>query len=249
MGNLKNEIFVCIDCETTGLDASNDRIIEVAAASFTSEGILEQFDSLIDPTTPIPEETIKIHNITPEMVAGKPIIDKVLPEILRIIGKKTIVGHGIDFDVEILLKAAERAGIPTTIGNNRRIDTLRMARHYGESPTNSLQQLRNHFNIAEEGAHRALNDVIVNIEVFNNLSREFHTVEDLMAMLSRPIALKIMPLGKYKGRPLRDIPLDYLQYMARMDFDQDLLYTIRSEIKRRKSGQSFAQSANPFADL
>jgi DNA polymerase-3 subunit epsilon len=249
MGNLKNETFVCIDCETTGLDASNDRIIEVAAASFTSGGIQEQFDSLIDPTIPIPEETIKIHNITPDMVAGKPTIDKVLPDILRIIGKKTIVGHGIDFDVEILVKAAERCGIPTTIQNNKRIDTLRMARHYGESPTNSLQQLRNHFNIAEEGAHRALNDVVVNIEVFNNLSREFHTVEDLMAMLSRPIALKIMPLGKYKGRPLRDIPLDYLQYMARMDFDQDLMYTIRSEIKRRKSGQSFSQAVNPFSDL
>jgi DNA polymerase-3 subunit epsilon len=249
MGLLKKEIFVCIDCETTGLDVANDRIIEIAAASFTYDQIHEQFDSLIDPTITIPEESIKIHNITQQMVEGKPTIDKILPDILRIIGDKTIVGHGIDFDVEILARAAERAGIATTIRKNNKIDTLRMARHYGESPTNSLQQLRNHFNIAEEGAHRALNDVIVNIEVFNNLSREFHTVEDLMAMLSRPIALKIMPLGKYKGRPLREIPLDYLQYMAKMDFDQDLLYTIRSEIKRRKGGQSFAQAGNPFAGL
>ena len=46
------------------------------------------------------------------------------------------------------------------------IDTLRMARLYGESPINSLERLRQHFNIAAEGAHRAMSDVIVNIEVF-----------------------------------------------------------------------------------
>lgn len=249
MGNLKKEVFVCLDCETTGLDVANDRIIEVAAASFTAEGVVEQFDSLIDPLTPIPEESIKIHNITQSMVIGKPTIDKILPQILKIVADKIIVGHGIEFDVEILARAAERAGIPTTIRNNRKIDTLRMARHYGESPTNSLQQLRNHFNIAEEGAHRALNDVVVNIEVFNNLCREFQSVEDLMAMLAKPIALKVMPLGKYKGRTLKEIPLEYLIRMARMDFDQDLLYTIRSEIKRRKNGTSFSQASNPFCNL
>lgn len=249
MGHLKNEIFVCIDCETTGLDAKNDRIIEVAATSFTQEKILEQFESLIDPGITIPEETTKIHNITQSMVEGKPTIEAVLPEILRIIGRKTIVGHGILFDIDILANAAERAGIPTTIRQNKSIDTLRMARSYGESPTNSLQQLRNHFNIAEEGAHRAMNDVVVNIEVFNNLCKDYVTLEELMEMLSKPIALKTMPLGKHKGRPLREVPMEYLVWMANKDFDQDLLFTIRSEIKRRKKGQSFSQAANPFFDL
>jgi DNA polymerase-3 subunit epsilon len=34
-----------------------------------------------------------------------------------------------------------------------------------------------------------------------------------------------------------------------MDFDQDLLYTIRLEIKKRKKGDNFGQAANPFIDL
>lgn len=249
MGHLKKEEFVCVDCETTGLDPKMDRIVEVAVATFTQDQILHRFESLVDPLAPIPEETTKIHNITQEMVIGKPTIDKVLPEILRIIGNKTIVGHGILFDIEVLAVAAEKFNIPCTIRNNRIIDTLRMARHYGESPTNSLEQLRNHFNIAEEGAHRAMNDVVVNIEVFNNLCRDFTTLEQVMEMLSKPIALKTMPLGPHKGRPLRDVPLEYLIWMANKNFDEDLIFTIRSEIKRRKKGDSFMQAGNPFSNL
>lgn len=249
MGHLKKEEFVCVDCETTGLDPKNDRIVEVAVATFTLEQVLHKYESLVDPLTPIPEETTKIHNITQEMVIGKPTIEKVLPEIFRIIGNKTIVGHGILFDIEVLATAAEKAGVPCTIRNNRFIDTLRMARHYGESPTNSLEQLRNHFNIAEEGAHRAMNDVTVNIEVFKNLCRDYTTLEQVMEMLSKPIALKTMPLGPHKGRPLRDVPMEYLIWMANKNFDEDLIFTIRSEIKRRKKGDSFKQAANPFADL
>lgn len=249
MGNLDKQVFVCVDCETTGLDAKNDRIIEVAAATFNADGIIDRFETLLDPGVLIPEENIKIHNITQQMVTGQPTFAQVFPELMKLIGDKIIVGHGIDFDVDILANEAERNAISTMIRRNKTIDTLRMARRYGESPTNSLEQLRNHFNIAEEGAHRAMNDVIVNIEVFNNLARDYETLKELLDVLAKPIALKTMPLGKHKGRPLREIPLDYLVWMARMDFDQDLLFTIRSEINKRKKGESFNQANNPFFDL
>lgn len=249
MGKIEKETFICVDCETTGLDPKKDRVIEVAAVTFTFTEQFELFDSLVDPKIEIPEETIKIHHITQDMVQGQPTIAEVLPAVLELIGKKTIIGHGIKFDIDILAYEAERAGIPCTIQNNPTIDTLRMARLYGESPTNSLQQLRSHFNIAEEGAHRAMSDVIVNMEVFKNLCRDYKTVEELMKVLSKPIAMRTMPLGKHKGRSLRDIPQEYLQWMANKDFDDDLLYTVRSELKRRRQGQSFSQAANPFADL
>lgn len=249
MGRLDKEIFVCLDCETTGLDPAEDRIIEVAAAVFTMDIGLEEFESLIDPKRSIPESSIEIHRITPEMIIGKPTIDKVIPTLLKMIGKHIIVGHGIGFDIELIALAADRAGIPHTLRSNRSFDTLRMARLYGESPTNSLEQLRVHFNIPLEGAHRAMNDVIVNREVFKFLAKRYKTTEQLFEILSRPIKLKTMPLGKHKGRLLKEIPLEYLRWAASKDFDQDLLFTIRSEIASRKKGNLFSQAGNPFQEL
>ena len=249
MGLLEKEIFVCIDCETTGLDPHADRVIEVAAVRFDANQIYERFETLIDPERLISPESMAIHNISDEMVAGKPKIKEILPELLKLIGNHIIVGHGIKFDIDLVANAAEREGIPCSIRKNRYLDTLRLARHYGESPINSLEQLRKHFNIEEEGAHRAMNDVVVNLEVFKYLSHRYKTTKQLFDLLANPILMKIMPLGPHKGRLIKDVPLQYLQWAAYKDFDEDLLFSIRSELKRRKKGNLFSQSGNPFSNL
>ena len=249
MTQINQEHFVCIDCETTGLDPKQDRIIEVAVVHFSLTEVFGRFESLIDPQCVIPESSFAIHHISQEMVTGQPVIAAMLPEILDLVGKRIIVGHGVGFDIEILAQAAERAGIPCSLRHNLYLDTLRMARHYGDSPTNSLQQLRRHFNITEEGAHRAMNDVVVNMEVFKHLAKRFRTTEQLFETLSKPILMKTMPLGPHKGRLLKEVPIQYLLWAAHKDFDQDLLFSLRTEIKRRKKGNLFSQSTNPFSDL
>lgn len=247
--DFSKEQFVCIDCETTGLDVENDRIIEVAAVRFNLEGTLDQFESLIDPEIIIPELSISIHHITQEMVEGKPKIHEVLGQLLEFIGKSTIVGHGVGFDIEIIHNAAKRHDFNSNIIHNQFIDTLRLARLYGESPVNSLERLRQHFNIGEEGAHRAMSDVIVNISVFKQLAKRYNSTEQLLKALSKPIQMKIMPLGKHKGRQLKEIPYEYLQWAVRKDFDQDLIFSLRTELNRRKKGGHFHEASNPFSLL
>ena len=249
MGLIKDTTFVCLDCEATGLDPINDRIIEVAVVTFTLDSQMNSFESLIDPECPISDASIAIHHITQDMVQGKPKIHETLSALLQLIGRHPIVGHGIGFDIDLIEQAANRAQIPCNIKKNLSFDTLRLARLYGESPSNSLQQLRMHFNIEEEGAHRAMSDVIVNIQVFKRLASQFKTIKQLLEVLSKPITLKNMPLGKHKGRSMKEVPLDYLLWAARQEFDQDLLFSLRSEINRRKKGNSFTQSASPFAGL
>jgi DNA polymerase-3 subunit epsilon len=249
MKKLDQETFICLDCEMTGLDFQKDQIIEVAVTRFSFDEVLEEFESLIDPQREIPPESIAIHHITNEMVQGKPLIAEVLPQVLKIIGNHVVIGHGIQNDIEMIARAAERYAIQTTLRRNRFIDTLRLARLYGESPVNSLEQLRRHFNVEPEGAHRAMSDVIVNMHVFRHLCREYKSIDEVFAALSRPILMKIMPLGKHKGRPLKEIPLDYLRWAANKDFDEDLLFSLRSEIKKRKRGNLFSQETNPFRNL
>lgn len=249
MAHLENQKFVCIDCETTGLDAQQDRIIEVAVMCFDSQQVYAQMETLINPECPIPETSIAIHHITQDMVQDKPTIAQVLPEILALIGNHIIIGHGVGFDIDMLAIAAERSGIPCKIRYNSYLDTLRMARLYGECPVNSLEHLRKHFNIPLEGAHRAMSDVIVNKEVFKHLAKRFKTTEQLFEALSKPILMTTMPLGKHKGRLLKDIPLQYLQWIANKEFDQDLLFSVRTELKKRKRGNLFSQAGNPFSQL
>ena len=249
MGLIDTDTFICLDCETTGLEHREDRLIEIAVVKFTFQEIIETYETLIDPELPIPPHTTEIHHITDEMVAGKPKAKEILKKVLKMVGDHIIVGHGIQLDINFIIEECKRAQIPCKINENAFLDTLRMARLYGQSPVNSLQSLRQHFNIAEEGAHRAMSDVIVNIEVFKYLANGFKTTKDLQQRLTRPILLKIMPLGKHKGRSFRDIPIEYLQWAAHKNFDQDLLFSIRSELKNRKKGKKFHQASNPFADL
>jgi DNA polymerase-3 subunit epsilon len=246
---LHKEQFVCFDLETTGLDPAANSIIEVAAARFTFDGVLESYESLVDPEIPISAESIAIHHITDEMVKGKPKIGEILQPLLKFLGSDILIGHGITLDIAFLLNAAKRLSIPCKLESQPYLDTLRMARLYGESPFNSLEKLREHFNIESEGAHRAMSDVIVNIEVFKFLAKQYKTTHELFERLKKPIQLKTMPLGKHKGRPFAEVPIEYLQWAAHKDFDQDLLFSIRSEIRRRKQGKPFAQAANPFSSL
>lgn len=249
MAQLKNQTFVCIDCESTGLDPKQDRIIEVAAVKFTLDETLGSFESLVDPKIPIPASSIAVHHITQDMVEGMPTIDHVLGPLFELIGSHPLIGHGVKYDIEILAHHAARENIPCKLRNNQFFDTLRLARLYGESPSNSLETLRQHFNIEEEGAHRAMSDVIVNIQVFKRLSQNFKTIDQLTNALSRPIQMKNMPLGKHKGRPLKEVPIEYLTWAARQDFDEDLLFSLRTEINRRKKGNLFTQASNPFHNL
>ena len=249
MGLIHEDIFVCIDCESTGLDPEKDRMIEVAAARFTFDHVLQRFETLIDPECDIPQVSQDIHKISSEMLQGKPKVAQILPDLLKMINGHILVGHGIGFDIALIAAEAKRHQIPTQIEKQRFIDTLRMARLYGESPINSLERLRQHFNIEPEGAHRAMSDVIVNIEVFKYLAKSYPTTEQLFKTLEKPIKLKTMPLGKHKGRKFDEVPIEYLLWAERKDFDQDLLFSIRSELRNRKRGGGFEQQANPFSNL
>ncbi|MBS0622433.1 MAG: DUF3820 family protein [Verrucomicrobia bacterium] len=245
---MRKTTFLCVDCETTGLDPEQDRIIEVGAVRFTFEDILDRYETLVDPECEIPEESIKIHKITDKMLAGKPKIREILPSLLSFLKEGLLIGHNILFDLKMIEEAAKREGIPCSLTSRPHADTLRLARLYGQCPVNSLEALRKHFNIPAEAAHRAMDDAYINALVFNRLSENFKTTEQLFEALEKPIKMNKMPLGPHKGRSFREVPTPYLQWAAHRNFDQDLLYSIRLELRRRKSGETF-ESGNPFGSL
>ncbi|QVE48641.1 DNA polymerase III polC-type,DNA polymerase III subunit epsilon,Uncharacterized protein conserved in bacteria,DNA polymerase III, alpha subunit, Gram-positive type,Exonuclease [Chlamydia poikilotherma] len=246
---LKDTVFVCLDCEMTGLDVKKDRIIEFAAMRFTFDNVIDSMETLINPDRVISAESQRIHRISDAMLKDQPRIAEVFPKIKSFLKEGDyIVGHSVGFDLQVLTQEAERVG-ESFLSKYCIIDTLRLAKEYGDSPNNSLEALAVHFNVPYDGNHRAMKDVEININIFKHFCKRFRTIEQLKQMLAKPIKMKYMPLGKHKGRCFSEIPLSYLQWASKMDFDADLLFSIRHEIKHRQKGTGFTQVNNPFIGL
>jgi ATP-dependent DNA helicase DinG len=144
--------LVIIDLETTGLDVTQDSIIEVGAVRLKDGVIIDRFSQLIDPEFPIPPNITHITGIRPEDVTGKPKIESVLPKISKFVRDAPLIGHNINFDADFL----NRYGLLTT---NLRIDTYELASVLlPRAPRYNLNSLTMEMGIELENAHRALGD-------------------------------------------------------------------------------------------
>ena len=92
-----------LDTETTGTNSATNKIIElgILIVEYCPDTgqlyrVLETYDELEDPGMPIPQESIKIHGITDDMVSGKRIIDSDVENLLSDV--KLIIAHNASFD-------------------------------------------------------------------------------------------------------------------------------------------------------
>src|SRR3954471_16666364 len=100
---------ISLDCETTGLDPKRDDIVAVAAVLIRDNRILtsSRFEALVRPeAAQAGAESIKVHRLRQRDVAEAQPMRRVLPELLRFIGGRPLVGYYIDFDVRMLDKYA-----------------------------------------------------------------------------------------------------------------------------------------------
>ncbi|MDP2090423.1 MAG: helicase C-terminal domain-containing protein [Candidatus Gracilibacteria bacterium] len=168
-------MIICLDLETTGLDKYNDRIIEIALVKFDERTfeVIDTFSSLVSPGIPIPDVISNITNIYDEDLIGAPKLDELKKDIIAFIGDLPILGHNITFDIDFFINN----GIP--VDSNIKLDTFFLANFlcYSQSSLN-LEMLCNSFGIGFDGAHRALNDVIATIKLFEKLIDKFNKLDN-----------------------------------------------------------------------
>lgn len=94
---------LCIDTETTGLDYSRDRIIEVGIVAFEYDPatgaiirITGRYSGFEDPGAPLADEIIQITGITDEMVAGQAFDDAQVAALAD--GASLVIAHNAAFD-------------------------------------------------------------------------------------------------------------------------------------------------------
>ena len=204
------------DTETTGIRADKDRIIEIAAYDPVHN---KTFVSFINPGLPIPAEATSIHNITDEMVANAPSFYDVARDFVAFCGEGAVlIAHNNDaFDKPFLENEFKRADAQMPVWPF--IDTLKWARKYRpDLPRHSLQSLREVYGIAPNQAHRALDDVQVLHQIFSIMIDDL-SMETLLQLMSKPAtasngnAVATMPFGKHQGKPLSEVPKNYLNWL------------------------------------
>lgn len=163
--------YVVFDLETTGLSPASDDIIEISAVKVKKGKVTDTFSTLVNPGRPIPKSASTVNGITDDMVEDAPDLRLALGQFLEFIGKEVLVGHNIhSFDMKFLTKAVRE--LEKREVENDYIDTLYMARScLKELPRHRLTDLAAYFKISTEGAHRALNDCMMNQKCFEEMGK------------------------------------------------------------------------------
>lgn len=195
----KSGEIVSLDCETTGFNPMADDVISIAAVKIRGTRILasQAFRALIRPGAPMEASAIKVHQLREQDVARGRTMREVLPDFLRFVGSRPLVGYWIAFDVRMLNKylfSLLNVHLP-----NRRIDVSKLYydRKFGSAPPGTRIDLRYATILADLGLpsraqHDAFEDAL-------GAAESYLVLED---MRERGVRLPRQWPAAYGGMPL-----------------------------------------------
>ena len=138
--NLKNPLVV-FDLETTGVNISHDRIVEIAMIKIMPNGDEESKARKINPTIPIPPEVSMIHGIYDDDVKDEPTFQQVARSMAQFLEGCDLSGFNIlRFDVPVLVEEFLRSGVSFDVSKRKLIDSQKIF-HLMEKPWLGQEQL------------------------------------------------------------------------------------------------------------
>lgn len=173
--NLKRPVAF-FDLETTGLNVTHDRIVEISILRVNADGTEEQRTWLLNPEMPITEEASSVHGYTNEMVANCPTFREKAPEIARFFANCDLAGYNIlKFDLPVLAEEFLRVDCDFDMKNRDFIDVMNI---FMKMEPRTLKGAYRFFCHAElEGAHGAGADTKATYEVLKAMLDKYQGVE------------------------------------------------------------------------
>jgi DNA polymerase-3 subunit epsilon len=251
--NLKRPI-VFIDIETTGINVSADRIVEISLLKISPDGKEKWLTSRVNPEMPIPPKVIAIHGITDKDVADCPTFKEISKNLAAFLEGCDLAGYNaIKFDIPLLAEEFLRTNTDFNFRKRKYVD-VQVIFHKKEQRTLTAAYL---FYCRKElgNAHSAEADTAATYEVLKAQLDRYTDLENDVEKLAVYSAfnsnadfagriiiddkgVEIFNFGKHKGKAvetvLREEP-SYYSWMMNGDFP---LYTkkVLTEIKLRAFG-------------
>ncbi len=170
--DLKNNVFVCFDLETTGLNnnpamGKMDKIIELGAVKIIGGEIKEKFSSFVACPDRLSKEIIDLTGIQDGDLVGAPEVEKVLADFFKFTDGALLVGHNVTFDYRFVKYYGEQHGY---MFEQKQYDTLTLAQNVlrGQIANYKLNTVADYYGFTFNH-HRAFDDACVTAKVFMEL--------------------------------------------------------------------------------
>ncbi len=252
---LKNPIAF-FDLETTGINVTNDRIIEFSVLKISPGGKEEWMTSRVNPGVPIPESATAIHGIHDEDVANAPLFKEIARNLASFLEGCDLAGYNaIKFDIPLLAEEFYRANVDFNFRKRKYID-VQVIFHKKEQRTLSAAY-QFYCKRELENAHSSKADTAATFEILksqldryedldNDVDKlaEFSSFNDNVDFAGRIIldenGVEIFNFGKYKGKPVETVFNENPAYYSWMMNSEFPLYTkkVITEIKLRSFGRN-----------
>ncbi len=211
------------DLETTGLDVSKDRIVEIAIIKVNTDGTTEEYHKRINPEMMISEESTSIHGISNEDVKDAPTFADLAQEIADFIADADLAGYNSNkFDIPLLAEELLRVGNSFDLSVKQFVDVQNIF-HKMEQRT-LVAAYKFYCDGDLQNAHNAMYDTKATWEVLQAQLEKYENLEPTINHLSQftkagatdqldfagRIARNekgeaIYNFGKHKGKTIREV--------------------------------------------
>ncbi|OFX83288.1 MAG: DNA polymerase III subunit epsilon [Bacteroidetes bacterium GWF2_33_16] len=249
--NLKRPI-VFFDLETTGIDITNDRIVEISLLKIHPNGKDETKTMRVNPEMPIPKQATEIHGITDEDVKDAPTFNLIGKNIAHFLEGCDLAGYNSNkFDIPLLAEEFIRVGVEFDLKKLRFIDVQVIFHKMEQRTLGAAYKFYCEKDL--ENAHSAEADTLATYEILQAQIDRYKDLENDIESLSKfsshnnnadfagrivynDKGEEVFNFGKYKGQTVESVlekDSGYFGWMLSSDFP---LYTkkVLTAIKLRK---------------
>ena len=188
INEFEKENIIVFDVESTGVDVTEDEIIQIAAIKLNKKGeVVDKFEKFLKNKKPV-KDSYYVHGFSDEMLQriGED-KEKVLKEFVEYSKDSIIVGHNVQYDINILCSELERNNLGKPKFKTF-YDTLDIYRRFYPGNINyKLENLSNVYDTKHKPSHDAMDDIIATGELLVRAINEkiIPTSMERMALMSK----------------------------------------------------------------
>ena len=182
--NLKISKPICFfDLETTGVNVSLDRIVEISILKIFPNGNKESKTWLVNPGVPIPLEASNIHGITNDIVKNEPLFKMIASDIKSMINNCDLAGFNSNkFDIPLLAEELLRSEIDFSLDNVSTIDVQNIFHKMEQRTLSAAYQF--YCGKSLDNAHSSKADTLATYEVLESQIEKYNDLENNVSFLS-----------------------------------------------------------------